>query len=126
MNNGVSRKQILDAIDKFQIEHPVSFPFDAVSFRDKQSVDIIEDTVKKIMLKVEEDNEYYIICKMAKLYLEGVKPTYNDRPTGKWVFVDNDVGWDKCSNCNWTDTRCHSWNYCPNCGARMEEKGDIG
>ena len=47
-----------------------------------------------------------------------------DRPTGKWVFIDNDVGWDKCSNCNWTDTRCHSWNYCPNCGARMEAENE--
>lgn len=45
-----------------------------------------------------------------------------ERPQGKWLFIDNEVGWDKCSNCNWTDTRCHSWNFCPNCGADMRGK----
>ena len=50
--------------------------------------------------------------------------------TGKWI--EHDDGWDgfyyDCSACgdSWTTIDGTPWdngmNYCPNCGARMEEK----
>ena len=58
----------------------------------------------------------------------------NDRPKGKWVktqlgYYDDDYGWE-CSNCKEIycteyDFEEMAYNYCPNCGARMEiEKGE--
>lgn len=51
-------------------------------------------------------------------------PTVEERPHGEWIFIDNDIGYDKCSNCDWTDARCHSWNFCPNCGADMRKEAN--
>lgn len=51
---------------------------------------------------------------------------------GEWIKTMDGNGWDdwsvlKCSLCGATieDKQCRSWeyNFCPNCGARME-KGD--
>lgn len=51
--------------------------------------------------------------------VDELKRRIEERPQGEWIFIDNEVGWDVCSNCNWTDARCHTWRYCPNCGAYM-------
>ena len=45
------------------------------------------------------------------------------RKAGRWI----DAGWDgeKCSLCGWNidDTfYTQQFNYCPNCGAKMEER----
>lgn len=41
---------------------------------------------------------------------------------GKWVYHDDDVmPWNSCSLCGCTAFDLHGANYCPNCGARMDE-----
>lgn len=41
---------------------------------------------------------------------------------GKWVYYDDDVmPWNSCSLCGCTAFDLHGANYCPNCGAKMEE-----
>ena len=41
---------------------------------------------------------------------------------GKWVYHDDDVmPWNSCSLCGCTAFDLHGANYCPYCGAKMEE-----
>lgn len=53
-------------------------------------------------------------------------PTVEDRPTGKWEspFPVGDITYHKCSNCHISTQLILITNYCPNCGARMEESDD--
>lgn len=53
--------------------------------------------------------------------MPGVKPVRN---YGKWVYHDDDVmPWNSCSLCGCSAFDLHGANYCPNCGARMDEGG---
>lgn len=54
-----------------------------------------------------------------------------DRPSGEWIYVDDDVFAGKyyCSNCdNQAEVNLYGeWilsNYCPHCGARMKGADD--
>ena len=38
--------------------------------------------------------------------------------TGKWEFAL--YNWERCSICGYADKFADKWNYCPNCGAKME------
>ena len=38
--------------------------------------------------------------------------------SGKWILG---INW-KCDNCGFVDSGAHGFNYCPNCGARMESE----
>ena len=38
--------------------------------------------------------------------------------SGKWEF--HCQHWSKCSICGYADKFAEKWNYCPNCGAKME------
>ena len=40
------------------------------------------------------------------------------RPRGEWLFIDDDIGWDKCSNCGFMNMHI-KWSFCPGCGADM-------
>lgn len=47
----------------------------------------------------------------------------NER-TGRWIYVEEEYCWC-CSSCKTMMAEFESkpvWNYCPNCGARMEEQ----
>ena len=35
-----------------------------------------------------------------------------------------DCGVTKCSNCGWSIEECWNSDYCPHCGAKMDEKED--
>ena len=35
-----------------------------------------------------------------------------------------DCGVTNCSNCGWSIEECWDSDYCPNCGAKMDEKED--
>ena len=61
----------------------------------------------------------------VKLTIENA-PTVEDRPTGKWEspFPVGDITYHKCSNCHISTQLILITNYCPNCGAKMEESDD--
>lgn len=43
------------------------------------------------------------------------------------VFTDSDDGLDprvKCSECGGVEAAFARWNYCPNCGARMDKEDE--
>ena len=54
-------------------------------------------------------------------YDQGFKSGYElgkeERPRGKWLFIDEEWFDWKCSICG--NESVHSYNYCPNCGAKM-------
>ena len=51
--------------------------------------------------------------------MPGVEPVRH----GKWVYHDDDVmPWNSCSLCGCSAFDLHGANYCPNCGARMDEE----
>lgn len=58
------------------------------------------------------------------------QPTVDAEPVrhGKWIYIDDDIVTDKpifrCSECG--EMRANRCNYCPNCGAKMEEESENG
>lgn len=48
---------------------------------------------------------------------------FADRPQGEWKPKNHHT--DYCSNCGFEETqwRTADYNYCPNCGAKMENGG---
>lgn len=42
---------------------------------------------------------------------------------GRWIRYP-DCGVTKCSNCGWSIEECWDSDYCPHCGAQMDEKED--
>lgn len=65
-----------------------------------------------------------IVCAIESISAADVRPVVN----GRWVWKDN--GWVVCSECNDLiaivgntedlETVISGFNYCPNCGAKME------
>ena len=45
---------------------------------------------------------------------------HNNRPTGEWEEIMRDFGYS-CSICHYVSFKT---NYCPNCGAKMEEQNN--
>lgn len=39
---------------------------------------------------------------------------------GRWIRYP-DCGVTRCSNCDWNIEECFASNYCPNCGAKMDQ-----
>lgn len=52
--------------------------------------------------------------------------TAESEPVGKWIKVhpiqENDVGGYKCSICSTGFYDADRFNYCPNCGVKMDEE----
>lgn len=48
---------------------------------------------------------------------------------GRWIHdgyrINGGIDWCHCSECGKSDNFCARTNYCPNCGAKMNEKGDV-
>lgn len=53
-------------------------------------------------------------------------PTVEERKTGKWIQKEDPYGFfdtiPVCSECGHTTKMRETYNYCPNCGARMEDE----
>lgn len=45
---------------------------------------------------------------------------------GRWIHdghrINGGIDWCHCSECGKSDNFCARTNYCPNCGAKMDEK----
>jgi hypothetical protein len=50
----------------------------------------------------------------GKKAIEALPPTQPERKKGEW---SDGYRWQRCSLCKQTGKK--SWNYCPNCGAKM-------
>ena len=123
MNDNIDKDEIRRAIDRLQVEHPCHFAFDATKFDSTDNVDVVKRAIDNVMKSIRDDADIHIICEMAKLYLDGVKPTI-ERPHGKW-----DRGF--CSACGKRSLRTTQTGeifgiehtpFCKNCGADMRTK----
>ena len=85
-------------------------------------VEPLEDKLKEHIKKTE--SELMLGALSTFLRVLDITPTADVAPVrhGYWVSI-NEYPYEKCSICGEThDTvRCLD-NYCPNCGARMDEK----
>ena len=114
----ITNDEARKAIEKYQEKHPLPFGamMDVTAICDKEGADIISQTIERISKQMEKDTDLWCICEMAKMYMQGVRPVYPVRPTGKWI---EDSGIIACSHCHtiWLYRRT---DFCPNCGAQME------
>lgn len=89
---------------------------------DLEAMDSMTSAIDKFMEKYQEENELYIICELAKRYVESQVPA-------EWERVDGYGGLYVCTNCgeNTTETAMGKprFNYCPNCGRRMKNGTDL-
>ena len=122
-----TRKQIAEAIDKYQDEHPLYMPvtYDVTNLKDKESADTITEEINKIVAKVDEDTEMWLICEMAKMYMQGVVPHYEGRNKGEWIevtrrisYIEKSTHWE-CSICREPDRKDGKSKFCCECGAIM-------
>ena len=62
------------------------------------------------------------------LALETLPSAQPERKKGKWIKADSQQYFRKhypcftCSECGYRKDSQKKWNYCPNCGARMDEE----
>ena len=80
---------------------------------DLGAMDSITSAINKYMEKYQEENELYIICELAKRYVESQVPAEwykNEYPDEGYNFT--------CSSCY--RESCDDAKYCPNCGRRMK------
>ncbi len=61
-----------------------------------------------------------IVWKLRKLPMADVQPVKH----GRWVELYDDISFCRCSECEklvgWNIIFNHNYNYCPNCGAKMD------
>jgi len=83
MNDNINKDEIRRAIDRLQVEHPCHFAFDATKYDSTDSVDVVKRVIDNIMDQLRDDADIHIICEMAKLYLDGVRPMVTTKVTTK-------------------------------------------
>ena len=69
------------------------------------------------------DSEKFTVGHFANMVKD--MPTIEERKTGKWVrALDGNDGHVRCNKCfkiyDW-DTQAQYYDFCPKCGAKMEE-----
>ena len=91
----------------------------------------MDDLIRKqdaIDAVLELDVSHRVSWKDAVIDTIDVLPSA-DRPQGEWIgeadgYADGEFVYDTwyCSNCDYVvdDDEPPTWNYCPNCGARMD------
>lgn len=85
----------------------------------KLAIELLENTIA--MTKKEERRRNYCV--------ELIKAMPSAYPKkGKWIKADSQQYFRKhypcftCSECGYRKDSQKKWNYCPNCGARMDEE----
>ena len=125
MSDNIDKDGIRRAIDRLQEEHPAHFTFDVTLFDNGTDFTGIQRAIDMVAKKCQDDADINIICEMAKLYLEGVKPTVT-RPRGTWT-EEFDESANPFFQRRWRCSACNDYNYygradfCPCCGADMRE-----
>lgn len=76
----------------------------------------------KITDKVTRDINFIVHTKLQRLLTDAPAADVEERKTGKWLPVPGHNNILYCSNCtNEVIGRSEPRNFCPNCGAKMEE-----
>ena len=91
--------------------------YDVTSLPDRESADSITEQINKIAEQIDKDTEMYLICEMAKMYMEGIQPHYDARPKGMWLDIYSSHIAYKCSNCGRLMPITDDFMYCPFCGS---------
>lgn len=81
-----TRKEITEAIDRYQEKHPLPYSIDVTTLPTKDDADIISATIERIVAQVNKDTEMYIICEMAKAYMAGIVPRYERKHESKILY----------------------------------------
>lgn len=71
-------ERMREKIEEYQEKYPMLYTIDAKHVQGPESVGIITNEIERIQEKIKEDADFYIICEMAKLYMEGIRPTYEE------------------------------------------------
>lgn len=83
------------------------------------------------LLQAHEQSRKYFSDDFIEGFNLGAKTQYSrdkEEKTGKWIYDDeaypggNPYGHYDCDQCG--ESVPHKTNYCPNCGARMENKNE--
>lgn len=86
MSDNIDRDEIRKAIDRLQLEHPVHFAFDATRIVEPSMAKTVQDDIDRVAEMMARDASIHIICEMAKLYLDGVKPTVEPKKSyAEWI-----------------------------------------
>lgn len=118
------KDQINKAINKFQEEHPQMVWHDVTRIKDVEYIDTISSQIEIIARKLQEDTDMYIVCEMAKKYLEGARPVYPVKQEGEWIFdseyteFGNPYGIYRCNKCGGHSS--NKYPFCFWCGAEMK------
>ena len=88
------------------------------------------DVIDKILPSDPMKNEYTqgITCgaALAMEYVKQLPSVHPDQKVGKWIVMDDDRISGRCSVCGWEahlyEDDVVGMDYCPNCGAKMEEQ----
>lgn len=82
---------------------------------------------KLTVLEVTEPNATMADAKrvLADIPAADVAPVVH----GRWIHdghrINGGIDWCHCSECGKSDNFCARTNYCPSCGAKMDEKGNV-
>ena len=97
---------VIPTVNRQQIEH---------------NLDPIGTALDAYIHKVNEDTDMYIICEIAKIYVESLRPA-------EWELSDI-TGTYICSNCHTESFHLlldePAPKYCSNCGRRMKHGTDL-
>ena len=112
----------IDRINAEQEKHKVGLiahgiPVVDLSKVDYTAFDTISNAIDTIARRATEEQELFIICELAKRYVESQRPA-------KWIEVDDGLVSGRCSLCGWEavimETDVCGMPFCPNCGRRMK------
>ena len=129
----ITNEEARKAIEKYQKEHPLPYgTIDVTAISSKEGADIISQTIEKISKQIDKDTEFWCICEMAKMYMQGVRPVYPVKLHGEWIITSEDtegIHHIKCPFCKYEKgSECTPYikvtfdklpYFCENCGADM-------
>ena len=85
-----------------------------------------QDAIDAIRGEIEINGYSHVVDVLEQL--PSAQPTAEPVRHGKWIKADSQQYFRKhypcftCSECGYKKDSQKKWNYCPNCGARMDEE----
>ena len=113
----INQKQITDKLESAEIatsegeESTISQPKSKLDCISREQAIEALDRIGSV--DTEADREY------ARDIFDNLSPVTPTERTGEWKS-EGDCGVTRCSQCGWSIEEYIEWNYCPNCGAKME------